>query len=593
MTLQCDSQGSDDRRGSLNAHRLEPTPLAATSQANEQHPPSICAFYASRLVRGGPRYNMNGTHALQHVALLRSISGSLSQSACPNCPVSSPTALAFLRAVLPSPSLTHCADLSRLAHRGHHPHNHNYISLQSHLGIESKQRPDPLVYSCPTPYIMWLLDTTDYKLHSFPSVETAPEYAALSHRWHPTGEVTFADIQDLVRARCMTGWSKVENACRTARAKGYAWIWIDTCCIDKSSSADLSEAINSMFALYLNCSICLAYLNDVPAGDHPYLPQSAFRSSQWFSRGWTLQELLAPSHTVLFFSQGWSVLGTRHELALAIQEITGIDRGVLSALPEVSLSDNPLPTIHLSMHSADVVAIFKQSDSEILAGSCVSRLRAHSVAKRMSWAARRTTTRPEDRAYSLMGIFDINMPVIYGEGGDRAFRRLQLEIIRQSDDQTIFTWGVPVHFSLLGESIRDTLLQDAAYCLSPRLLAESPSAFLHSMNHQPIALDSLARAVSLPYIPGSHYYETHRGIRIRLPLRRHFKFAGRPSLVPTQFFYGALACRDSTEGKYLTLFLKQSSAAGGDLYECVNAGVLVCECDHFCHTWNRALQQRY
>ncbi|KAI9064951.1 HET-domain-containing protein, partial [Trametes sanguinea] len=249
---------------------------------------------------------------------------------------------------------------------------------------------------------MWLLNTTNYNLHGFPSVEVAPKYAALSHRWNPTGEVTFADIQDLRRARRMTGWSKVEQACRTAQVKGYTWIWIDTCCIDKSSSAELSEAINSMFAWYLHCSVCLAYLNDVPAGDDPRSHRSAFRASQWFTRGWTLQELLAPpsSRAVLFFSRDWTIIGTREDLAPVIQEITAIDHEVLLGHPHVSKP----------------------------------------IAQRMSWAARRHTTRPEDMAYALMGIFDINMPILYGEGGEKAFRRLQLEIIRRSDDQTIFGW---------------------------------------------------------------------------------------------------------------------------------------------------------
>ncbi|KAI9064952.1 HET-domain-containing protein [Trametes sanguinea] len=315
------------------------------------------------------------------------------------------------------------------------------------------------------------------QLHSFPSVEAAPEYAALSHRWDPIGEVTFADIRILKRARRMTGWSKIQNACRTARAKGYAWIWIDTCCIDKSSSAELSEAINSMFVLYLNCSICLAYLNDVPASDHPSSPQSAFRSSQWFNRGWTLQELLAPMRTMFFFSRDWTVLGTRDNLSLVIQEITTIDRAVLSDLPETTLSDvRPKDGIWV----VGGVPHSPKSDTELLARYWISRIRAHSVAERMSWAARRGTTRPEDMAYSLMGVFDINMPVLYGEGGHKAFRRLQLEIIRQSDDQTIFSWGSCDYLSILDEEALDLLQQDVAYWFPPRLLALSPTEFVRS-----------------------------------------------------------------------------------------------------------------
>ncbi|TBU37126.1 hypothetical protein BD309DRAFT_1084867 [Dichomitus squalens] len=183
---------------------------------------------------------------------------------------------------------------------------------------------------------------------------------------------------------------KIRDACRIAREAGYDYLWIDSCCINKSSSSELTESINSMYQWYGHARDCYAYLADVPPGKDPRLPWSKFHSSRWFTRGWTLQELIAPSK-VKFLSNDWSLIGTKLTLVDVIEETTTIPREAL-----------------LRLESLDVF----------------------SVAERLSWAARRETTRVEDRAYSLFGIFDINMPTLYGEG-ERAFRRLQEEILRR------------------------------------------------------------------------------------------------------------------------------------------------------------------
>ena len=193
---------------------------------------------------------------------------------------------------------------------------------------------------------------------------------------------------------------KIRGACAVARANGYQYIWIDSCCIDKTSSAELSEAINSMYAWYARAEICYAFLADVPPGDDHRKPRSDFRSSLWFTRGWTLQELIAPLD-VLFLAGDWAPIGPKYALADLIEEITGISEEAL-------------------LH--------------------VEPLDRFSVAQRLSWAADRETTRVEDQAYSLLGIFDINMPTLYGEG-DRAFRRLQEEIMQRVPDQSLFAWG--------------------------------------------------------------------------------------------------------------------------------------------------------
>jgi hypothetical protein len=197
--------------------------------------------------------------------------------------------------------------------------------------------------------------------------------------------------------------------------------------IDKRSSAELSEAINSMWKWYRDSKRCIAYLPDVES-DGILDKWTEFNLSEWFTRGWTLQELLAPS-TVTFCNSDWQTIGTigpnvRAESAMIVKHVslaTGIEEHFLQGDQRRSIMD-----------------------------AC--------VAKKFGWAARRKTTRPEDMAYCLLGLLDVNMPLLYGEGGQKAFIRLQQEIIRQSDDESIFAWqrgalpGEP--FGLLAPDIR-------------------------------------------------------------------------------------------------------------------------------------------
>ncbi|KAM5546072.1 hypothetical protein V8D89_000198 [Ganoderma adspersum] len=170
--------------------------------------------------------------------------------------------------------------------------------------------------------------------------------------------------------------SKIRDACAVARANGFDLIWIDSCCIDKTSSAELSEAINSMYAWYAGAEVCYAYLADVPPHDDHWARRSPFRRSVWFTRGWTLQELIAPFEAIIL-SQDWNVIGSKRDLVDLIEAITNIST-------EALLHEIPLHKF--------------------------------SVAQRLSWASRRWTTRVEDQAYSLLGMFDIHMPRMHGEG---------------------------------------------------------------------------------------------------------------------------------------------------------------------------------
>ena len=234
---------------------------------------------------------------------------------------------------------------------------------------------------------MRLLNTSTYTLREFH--RAAPPYAILSHTWD-TEEVTFQDIQDFPSASKLKGFAKISGCCQQARLAGYDWVWIDTCCIDKSSTAEVSEAVNSMYVLYQHSAVCFAYLSDVP--------RFRFTDSRWFERGWTLQELIAPRH-VEFYTADWLEVGTKLSLEAIISSITGISIDVLRGASP----------------------------------------RHYTAAERMSWASGRRTTRPEDEAYCLMGLFDVNMPIRYGEA--RPFERLQQEILRQSEDFSMLAWS--------------------------------------------------------------------------------------------------------------------------------------------------------
>jgi heterokaryon incompatibility protein (HET) len=216
-----------------------------------------------------------------------------------------------------------------------------------------------------------------------------PRYAILSHTWGAQ-EITFKDMMDGAD-KTKPGSDKIRFCGEQAKRDGLQHFWVDTCCIDKSSSTELHEAINSMFYWYRDAAKCYVYLADVsrPTLDADgQLPcESAFRKSRWFTRGWTLQELVAPA-SVEFFSKEGEQLGNKESLEQYIYDVTGIP---VKALRGSSLSD-------------------------------------FSVPERMSWAEKRETTRKEDKAYSLLGIFNVYMSLIYGEGRENAFKRLREEI---------------------------------------------------------------------------------------------------------------------------------------------------------------------
>jgi hypothetical protein len=225
------------------------------------------------------------------------------------------------------------------------------------------------------------------------SAAKIPPYAILSHTWgHDDDEVTYRDLIEGT-GKEKAGHKKIKFCAEQARRDGLQYFWVDTCCIDKSDQIEIQKSINSMFHWYKNATRCYVYLSDVSAVSHEgnqqsqLLWESAFQDSKWFTRGWTLQELLAPA-SVEFFSQDGQRLGDKTSLEQQIHKITGI---AIAALRDNNLGQ------------------FK-------------------IEERFKWADTRQTTHEEDWAYCLLGIFGIFMPLIYGEGREHATRRLKRKI---------------------------------------------------------------------------------------------------------------------------------------------------------------------
>lgn len=174
--------------------------------------------------------------------------------------------------------------------------------------------------------IMRLINTKTLEVKEF-ATNKRPEYAILSHRWLD-GEISFQQIKDLNAFSWMKGFQKVEGFCREALRNGYGWAWVDTCCIDKTSATELSEAINSMFAWYRDSSVCYVFLDDfsinLRPSASPSIVERELMQSVWFTRGWTLQELIAPNR-VLFFDYKWRYFGSKKGLADVVSRITNIN----------------------------------------------------------------------------------------------------------------------------------------------------------------------------------------------------------------------------------------------------------------------------
>jgi hypothetical protein len=344
-------------------------------------------------------------------------------------------------------------------------------------------------------------------------VQDIPQYAILSHTWGPdTEEVTFKDLTDGT-GHSRAGYDKIRSCGEQAKRDGLQFFWVDTCCIDKTSSAELSEAINSMHQWYKNAKICYVYLSDFSGSTDI----SLMRESRWFTRAWTLQELLAP-RKLQFFDQAWNPLVMNNSLRSVVSGATGIEMKFLFEDP--------------SRHFLNT-----------------------SIAKRMSWAAKRQATRQEDRAYSLLGIFRVNMTLLYGEGGEKAFLRLQEEIMKYSSDQSIFAWQ--------RVSDRDVAI-DLYQVNNPLpILAQSPADFANSANiipytsidpTPPYEMTNCGLQITLPVLhwpieeaecsPGPLHYSTMPNMS-----QRPDKLLKQPKVWP----YVSLSCRSETNPSQIAI----------------------------------------
>ena len=329
-------------------------------------------------------------------------------------------------------------------------------------------------------FTMLLINATTRRLERFDDERNLPPYAILSHTWNNT-EVTLREYQNALGGsrthetfpQSSSGLLKIDCTCQQAIADKLSYVWIDACCVDRTSSSELSAAINSMRRWYQQACVCYVYFHDVEAPstlscrkvgctwDVNIRQQLA--SARWFTRGWTLQELLA-SRYINFYDTNWQCLGTKKSLCQILTDITGIDEVYLNG----------------------------------------GNLNEASVAKRMSWAANRETTKLEDLAYCLMGIFDVNMPLLYGEGA-KAFKRLQEKIFEETDDMSLFAWQT----AQAKTPMSPQSLHAAPSVKGISIFAEHPRNFLATANLIP----SMSTG-------DSYIMSSGKGLRLELPVFR-------------------------------------------------------------------------
>lgn len=297
---------------------------------------------------------------------------------------------------------------------------------------------------------MRCLNTETFELHSGTQEGFKVQgYAVLSHRWmepeilcHQVGRYA-QELRNTRGRHHVPQLDKILGACITARQKGISWMWIDSCCINKRESSELAESINSMYKWYTEAVICLTHFADVrrdanmaTAGPRMFYDSRTGKPSVWFTRGWTLQELLAPKN-MLFYDANWQLMGSKKNLAPELEKITGIESKYLTGAED---------------------------------------FRTACIAAKMSWMAGRETFREEDMAYSMLGIFHINMNVQYGEGKG-AFMRMQ-ELLLTKNDESLFAWKMPLD----GPGAAYKIKPDSAVDLGPDewgLLAPSPKWYQH------------------------------------------------------------------------------------------------------------------
>ncbi|KAI0458483.1 HET-domain-containing protein [Xylaria acuta] len=321
---------------------------------------------------------------------------------------------------------------------------------------------------------MHLLNVYTRQLQEFIG-DRIPPYAILSHTWGED-EVLFQDLSTPGHKK-KPGYQKIEGCCQQAILDGFEFVWVDTCCIDKRSSAELSEAINSMFRWYGDAQVCYVYLIDVLWEGDSKESSAALRKSKWFTRGWTLQELISPV-ALRFFDTRWSIMfrvdknnigwpddNTPYRL---IEEVTGIRSWYKYSIHSIHTELNRVP-----------------------------------VTTKLSWVSGRHTTRVEDMAYCLLGLLDVNMPLLYGEG-HKSFLRLQEEFLKKHHDPTVVCWGFGMNISEI-KNIQEPF--------GPSCLAPTPLLFRGFRNVDLKKMDNHPNGA-----PRLGWIIAPRGLQIELPV---------------------------------------------------------------------------
>lgn len=373
---------------------------------------------------------------------------------------------------------------------------------------------------------MRLLHARTRELKDF-CAEDTPDYAILSHTWGDN-EVTASDISDGLYSGKEVYWRKINCACKQALEDHLEWLWVDTCCLRRDDAIELDTAIHSMFEWYRDASVCYVYLPDVPSRpeesdvgygedtEDPEAPDSSFRRSRWFSRGWTLLELLAPRE-LRYYSSSWGFLGSSKTLSTLTRQVAA-----MAQTPE---------TLELLLESS-------------------------SVSQVMSWASGRQTSTPEDLPYCLSGIFGARIPISYGEGADQAFLKLQRWLIENRNDQSVLAWGYN------GSERSDD--KDMAALSS--VLARTPADFSGCGSISPCK----AWKEKEPPFVGF----TSEGMRMRLPL---VTLTTDVSTAPQSTVYAILnCCIDQDPSRLLAIPLRIDTYCGSDcIYERSGAPIVV------------------
>ncbi|KAI6007493.1 hypothetical protein EDC04DRAFT_2611339 [Pisolithus marmoratus] len=321
---------------------------------------------------------------------------------------------------------------------------------------------------------MYLLNVATQQLED---IHELRPYAILSHALQ-AGETVYFHQVGTESVRMQPGYEKVETCCEPARQGGLKYIWTDTCCANANNSAAYTETTTLAYTWYQQAHVCYTYLDDVDGSEDSREKHSTFKRSRWFRLTWTLGELSAPKHVLL-------------------RERLDNDRN----------EGRPFECIHRD------------------ALEYPERVPCFSIATRMSWARGRTSTKHEDRVYALMGLFGVNLPILYGEGETRTFLKLQNEILKTTDDQSIFAWHSAGGASTSSEYHSSGLLADTSKC------------FADCGNIQQIPYDQWSRYCAEHFCSKNAAYPqldilpSCRGVQATLPVRQRGLGGGLDALL--------------------------------------------------------------